>query len=237
MTGIRSYVMHGLMRAGLEPLVLWYWKKKGLHTDYLVGDRRRRFETIYKTGRWTGDTVETESLSGRGSTMSATVALRSELPETLRCLDARNLLDIGCGDFNWMREVDLPCSYVGVDIVPDIIEANTDRYGSASRRFLVLDAVAEPLPSADVVLCREVLFHLSLRDATDLLRNVRGSGARYLLATTDPTVAFNADIPTGAWRDINLELSPYGLGERVGALSDNEAQNPNRILGLWHLLS
>lgn len=233
--GLKTRVMHALMQLGLEPAVRYYWSLKGAPTAHLKGSRRERFQKIYELGHWAASQSDVESLSGDGSTLAATAQLRTNLPALLAKLGATDLLDVGCGDFNWMREVDLPCPYIGVDIVPEVVTANVEKYGSSRRRFLNLDAVTEPLPPAQVVICREVLFHLSLKDAASLLRNVRASGARYLLATTDPNVMLNTDIPSGAWRDINLERAPYGLGQAIDAVPDGGGYNPNRVLAVWDL--
>lgn len=50
-----------------------------------------------------------------------------------------------------MREVDLGAiRYVGVDIVPEIVARNRERYGDSDRRhFIVGDATSDPLPPAD----------------------------------------------------------------------------------------
>ena len=62
--------------------------------------------------------------------------------------------------------------------MPSVIFRNQERHGSPSRSFVVADAVSDPLPEADVVLCREVLFHLGFADIRRLLGNVfRGSVA------------------------------------------------------------
>lgn len=232
---LKSRVRHALLRIGLEGVVVHYRRLKGEPIDYLRGDRRTRFQTIYRNARWADGDANPESLSGRGSKLDATRGLRRELPGLLTELGAKSLLDVGCGDFNWMRTLDLPCPYIGVDIVPEVIDEDERRYGNERRRFLCVDAVSEALPTADVALCREVLFHLSLDDAHALLGNIRAAGVRYLLATTEPGVAFNTDIPTGAWREINLELKPYGLGKALRYLHDGDGYNPDRRLGVWTL--
>jgi SAM-dependent methyltransferase len=233
--GLKSAVRHALVGAGLEDVVRWYWRARGRDTAYIKGSRRQRFETIYRTGQWTHGDLGHESLSGYGSTLQATSSVRRDLPQLLSELGASRLLDVGCGDFNWMKEIDLPCDYIGVDIVPEVIEANTARYANACRSFMCIDAVAEDLPQADVVLCREVLFHLSFRDALALIKNVRSTGARYLLATTNPATGANRDIPSGEWREINLEQSPYAIGPRHREIADGDGPSPSRVLGVWRL--
>jgi hypothetical protein len=129
-----------------------------------------------------------------------------------------------------MQHVALPCDYVGIDVVPEVIEANR-RFERPGVRFAVADAVTGPLPEADVVLCREVLFHLSFRDGLAALRNMRVC-APWLLVTTDTTIWFNSDVPSGDFRRINLQRAPYRLPAPHRTIPD-KAVIPGRVLGLW----
>ncbi len=75
-----------------------------------------------------------------------------------------------------MKDIQYSCRYVGIDIVPDLIKLNTAIHGSDMRSFRVVGATTDPLPRADTLLCREVIFHLSFRDISKLIENVRGAG-------------------------------------------------------------
>ena len=190
-----------------------------------------RFTAIYRTHKWKGGGEETRS--GAGSTLEATNILREQLPLLLEQLNARGLLDIGCGDFNWMKSVELPCPYHGVDIVPHVIAENQSRFERPSVTFECKNAVDEAMPAGyDVILCREVLFHLSFSDSFRMLGNFLESDARYLLLTTNIEATANKDIVSGEFRDINLELIPYSFppAER---LVDDSAVAPGRSIGLW----
>jgi SAM-dependent methyltransferase len=233
--GLATIAGQVLVAAGLDEVVVWYRKVRGQSVDHLRGDRRRRFSTIYESAWWAFGDRNQESLSGNGSALEATSTVRRDLPTILTGLNAKNLLDVGCGDFNWMKEVVLPCAYVGVDIVPSVIEANRARHSSDRRDFLCLDAVDDELPKADVVLCREVLFHLSFSDARNLLSNIYATGARYLLATSEPRVSNNRDVPSGDFREINLAFKPYDLGNPINHIVDGDGPSPGRILGVWKL--
>ena len=57
-----------------------------------------RFSRIYRKRWWGGK--ESESASGRGSSVEATEKMRRELPLLLKQLECEKLLDLGCGDFN-----------------------------------------------------------------------------------------------------------------------------------------
>ncbi len=195
--------------------------------DTLAG----RFSAIYRNRVWLNDR-RSGSLSGLGSEGASTAAIRRELPAELARLGAETLLDVGCGDFTWMNEVELPCRYIGIDIVPDVVAAAEMVYGSATRSFLVLDATSTPLPAADIVLCREVLFHLSFADIWRLLANVRRSGARFLIATNDTGHRINADILSGDFRLLNLRRPPFRFPEPRFAIPDRGVV-PTRTLSVW----
>lgn len=154
----KETVRHLLFRVGI--------KRRSPHLEHT--ELKDRFAQIYKDGVWVAHHDDVP-LSGAGSTIEATAHLREQLPRILADLEAKVLLDVGCGDFNWMRTVELPCDYVGVDIVPAVIERNKSLYESTTRSFKVADIVASPAPSADVVICREVLFHLSFEHGRSLL--------------------------------------------------------------------
>jgi methyltransferase family protein len=115
-------------------------------------------------------------------------------------------LDAGCGDFNWMKTVNLNgIQYIGVDVVEPLIKRNIELYCSESRVFLIGDITKDRLLRADVALCRHCLIHLSNRQVCMALRNLKTIGAKYLLATTFPHLIENADIWPGSFRPIILK--------------------------------
>lgn len=199
----------------------------------LERERADRFARIYRTGVWLNGRAS-GSLSGAGSELQSTRNIRRELPAILRQLDVRSILDVGCGDWNWMGHVDLPCEYVGVDIVRSVIEANSARFSGPTRRFITLDAVEEPLPSCQGILCREVIFHLSFTDSRRLINNMLNSGASYLLATTDSDVEINADIRSGDFRPLNLCRRPFHFPEPLLQIAE-DGVSKHRKLAVWPL--
>jgi SAM-dependent methyltransferase len=188
-----------------------------------------RFREAYGSRTWVSGDGQL-SLSGQGSETLATRTVVEALPALLAHLGCRRLLDVGCGDWNWMRDVPLPCDYVGIDIVPEVVDANR-RFERVGVKFEVGDAIAGPLPEADVVLCREVLFHLSFRDGLAALANIRAAG-RWLLTTSDTEIWYNSDIGTGDYRRINLQRAPYRL-PRPRAVITDDAVCRGRVLALW----
>lgn len=114
---------------------------------------------------------EKESVSGPGSTFDATRNIRAALPEIFETYKIKSVLDIPCGDFNWMQHVDLDgIDYTGADIVEELIEKNNQNFASDKKRFLVLDLIKDTLPKSDLIICRDGLVHLTNSEISQALQ-------------------------------------------------------------------
>ena len=201
-----------------------------------VSPMARVFEQVLQERRRVAD----ESVSGPGSCLAQTLELRRGLPHLLQSLEARSLLDAPCGDFNWMKHVALGLDdYIGADILHDIVLENGRKYAAKGRRFVRLDVTCDALPAVDVVLCRDCLVHFSYEDLWRALGNFVRSGSTYLLTTTFPKLPANADIATGDWRPVNLQLPPFGfpapLRVLVEGCTEAGGRYADKSLGLWRL--
>jgi hypothetical protein len=198
-------------------------------------DTERIFTALYRGNAW-GDP---ESRSGPGSSVLRTRFLRPRLAALLRELGVRSLLDVPCGDFNWMRHTDLgQIEYTGGDIVPELVERNSLLYAGQGRRFIRLDMLRDALPKAGLILCRDGLVHFSFSGAARALQLMKASGSTYLLATTFRDHAANEDIATGEWRPLNLERAPFFFPPPVSALEDGprpDGSYPDKMLALYRL--
>lgn len=197
---------------------------------------RAAFTRHYRSRGW----LEPETVSGRGSTMLRTAAIRRELPGLFRELGVRTVLDAGCGDFHWFgsMEVELD-SYVGVEVVEELAAIDQQRYGNDRRRFVSLDLTRDDLPRVDLIFCRDCLVHLKNRQVSAALSNFRRSGSRYLLATTFTGEHANDEISLGGWRPLNLEPAPFALGPPLRVLRERDSVEDSsyldKSLGLWAL--
>lgn len=159
------------------------------------------FSEIYRKNHWGSD----EPVSGTGSVLEQTEAIIKELPPLLKELGATSILDIPCGDFNWMQQVDLRgIDYIGAEIVQELVQKNKETYESSSVRFEHLNLLQDELPAVDVIFCRDCLVHFSFKDIDRALQNICRSLAKYLLTTTFIERSKNVDIATGQWRPLNL---------------------------------
>ncbi|MGZ2749545.1 class I SAM-dependent methyltransferase [Burkholderia stagnalis] len=206
--------------------------------------RRKFFESVYKSNAWKSG----ESRSGKGSELWYTKRLIEELPGALRQLGVSRVLDVPCGDFNWMKEVDLAgVVYIGGDIVSDLVEENRAKFGSKSRKFVVLDIVSDELPSADLVLVRDCFIHFSDELVFKSLKNIVRSDIRYLglstlsdrhypgLANTD--LERTQDGVNFEYRPIKFEAAPYSFPPPVMEIEDgvDGAAHWRPTVGIWEM--
>lgn len=194
------------------------------------------FTEIFKTNSWLGKT----SVSGSGSDPDQTQHIEVELPKLFRRLTVSTLLDIPCGDFSWMRRVDLSeIKYLGADIVNELISVNATQYGSDNISFTRTNMITDHLPRVDVILCRDGLVHLSFDDIRRALSNICNSGSTYLLTTTFPARNSNEDIKTGSWRPLNLQIAPFNFPTPqwiiVEGCTENDGAFRDKSLALWEI--
>lgn len=194
------------------------------------------FTQIYHENGWKNN----ESRSGHGSTTQATEIIREKLPEILNELSIKSMLDIPCGDMNWMSEVALPSGlkYIGADIVPDIIMDVRKKYSLANVSFEVLDITKDRLPKVDLIFCRDLLGHLTSAEVLHAVLKMKHSRSKWLLATTFPLKNSDlGDIETGQWRPINLEAMRFGLGPAQRMIAEGATKHgfEDKSLGLWRL--
>lgn len=166
------------------------------------------FTEIYHNNRW----GSTESRSCVGSEIRATRLIVDWLPTLFKKYNIKSVLDIPCGDYNWMKWVDYTgVQYIGADIVDELIVKNRHDYTDGQTQFRSLDLLTDDLPCVDLVFCRDCLVHLPINSIKTALNNIKKSGSRYLCTTTFPINGVNAEIPMGDWRAINLGKEPFGL--------------------------
>lgn len=229
---IKEIIRQIMFKLNLSNVLDFFRRRRGFKTKHMLfSNRGDVFEKIYSDLVWVHNDNQV-SRSGLGSETSAIGTIKREFVQIVAELECDILVDVGCGDWNWMKDIKLPCSYIGVDIVPAIIESN-ERFGSDRVRFELLDAVSDQLPRSDIALCREVLFHLSFADAKAVLRNMK-STSNWICATSDMDIWFNSNIRTGDFRLLNLCIRPFCLPAPRKFIFDRHTSR-GRVLGVWNV--
>ena len=180
------------------------------------------FTEIYEKNLW----QSAESVSGLGSEIEYAKSVSKELPVLLQKYNIKSILDIPCGDWNWMKNVDLcGASYIGADIVKPLIEENKSKYPGVD--FRALDLTNDDLPKVDLVFVRDCFGHLTNENVHKAIENIKRSGSKYLLATSFTKWDMNPDIEDGGWKCINLMIPPFQLNPIYLINEDCKEGNPH----------
>ena len=189
-------------------------------------DFNYRFD-MYKRGM--------ESIAGFGSTLWNTRKLIEHLPIIFKKYSIKSILDIPCGDFFWMKEVDLNgVGYIGADFIDEQIVFNKEKYPNMD--FRLLNMVEDALPTSDLVFTRDCLVHLNYENTWIFINECIKNGSKYLMATHCPEVEENLELGgIIGWRPLNLEKAPFNFPKAIEIISEETDYNPEKCMGIWSL--
>jgi SAM-dependent methyltransferase len=129
------------------------------------------FSEIYRRNLWGGAPGTFSSGTGSKSAQAADYA--NFVNALIKSRGIQKVVDLGCGDYRvgrLLRQHEV--SYVGVDIVPDLILRNTREFSNESTTFLCRDIITDDLPEGDLCLVRQVFQHLSNEQITQILKRL-----------------------------------------------------------------
>lgn len=191
-----------LVKAVLPRSVLEWTRLRRLHQLRITNSSRSTqevFSAIYANNMWGGGAGT--FCSGSGSQLEVARPYCEMVKKFVSDHGVKSVLDIGCGDFSVGQNLQVTgIKYTGVDIVQSLIERNAKLFGSDSIDFRCLNVIEDQLPSADLVLVRQVLQHLSNQQIKKVLNKLHGY--RYVMVTEHypaPSVktVHNIDKPHG----------------------------------------
>ncbi|MDR2407024.1 MAG: class I SAM-dependent methyltransferase [Bacteroidales bacterium] len=206
----RVKFIYNKLPISVQRLISAYRYKYKYDKNHIL-DSSNVFTNIYNLNLWESQ----ESKSGLGSTIEATTIIRRQLPLIIEKYDIHSMLDVPCGDYNWMKMVEKTCDYIGGDIVVDMIENNQKLYASEKVQFKLIDITKDTLPTVDLIFCKDCLQHLNDENVLKALHNFKNSGSKYLLVTSYPKTCINYDIEDGDYRALNLRKSPFYLPKPI----------------------
>jgi SAM-dependent methyltransferase len=196
-----------------------------------------------------------ESRSGPGSTLDETQKLRESIKKIIKDKNIKSVVDIPCGDFNWMKEIVFNFdSYIGGDIVKKAIEENNERYSNSRIKFIEFDIVNDEIPNGDLLIVRDIIGHFPIEDGVKILKNILNSKCKYLLSTTwakkigndwfpcekNDVHRENEGVDYGRFYPVNLMSNPFNLPNaeiylEEDVMVDNFENGNRKTLALWDL--
>jgi SAM-dependent methyltransferase len=170
----------------------------------------KAFNSVYASAKWAKG-ADGQGTSGPGSTLEATAAYRAFIEDFINTHNVKSVVDAGCGDWAFSSKIDWHgARYTGIDISTDVVDLVRKKYSNATVRFAVGN-VTEPLPTADLLLCKDVLQHLPIALIQRFIdNNLKPGKYKWAIITNDKGPA-NIDIPAGEYRTIDLGRPPFDV--------------------------
>lgn len=163
------------------------------------------FEAIYSSKYWGGTNSPS---SGTGSTPSAAAPYRNFVKEVIQLNKVRKVIDIGHGDWKiWTDYQFEGVNYCGIDVSQSISNELRKKTKKENLHFLLINAVTDELPEAELCISKDVLQHLPINDIKTILMKMN-SFERVIIC--NDYYKFN---PRDLWQGFRRFLS---LGERIG---------------------
>jgi len=213
-----------------------------------IMDQTQTFTQVYKELGWSSH--QKESVSGTGSILKNTEMLREQLPKICKAYNINKIVDIACGDFNWMKEIVHNFEfYRGVDIVEDLIISNKEKYDDLDNvEFLTADVIDDfnkciSGESFDAIILKDVFVHFPNEYVKKVLASIGNSSIKYVFITHFNSIQSNYDIEEfNGWRPQNFTISPWRIGNPIESIPsptekyawDGHAYT-DKTLSLWKI--
>ena len=166
------------------------------------------FSEIYDKNLWNGG-------SGPGSNPEPNKPYISLLESFFTENKINSIVDAGCGDWRFSKLIDWNnINYKGYDVVKSVIDYNQVNYSSETVSFQLYNGDPKLLPSADLLIMKDVLQHLSFSLINEFILGF--PKYKYCLITNcintgGQTQTVNRDIETGGSTELDLRLYPFNL--------------------------
>jgi SAM-dependent methyltransferase len=187
-----------MLRQWAQQIRLRLWVLPRLNRHYRSLSISETFRRIYSSNKW--GIGEGGFCSGPGSFGPAAASYCDAVTAFIRENHIQSVVDLGCGDYAVGRTIaqSTGVRYIGVDVVPELIEYHRRHVRDRNTDFQCADITSSALPAADLCLVRQVLQHLSNDEIARVVANILHYPM--VLVTEDVPVAprsFNRDKPHG----------------------------------------
>lgn len=163
-----------ILRDGVRSFYYRNWVLPRISRTYKHLTTAEVFRRIYVRRAWGAD-EQGPFNSGSGSRGFIAEEYCAWVGNFIRQQGFRTVADLGCGDFYVGSRIvqDTGVNYIGVDIVPELIEHHRATFARTGVAFECSDITRDRLPAADLCLIRQVFQHLSNAQILAALDNIK----------------------------------------------------------------
>lgn len=197
---------------------------------------KKIFNNIYQNGLWNDNQVDVP-LSGPGSSIENACEAANMLDIFVITNKISSIIDLGCGDLTWARETkyfnNQDIFYCGVDIVSSVIKSHTESFPSnkfPNKKFLNYDITKLIIDEFDLVILRDVIFHLYNNDIKKIFRNIENK-FKYLAITSSKNKVNTDTFNKWHFAEKNIHKIPFCINENF--LKSVYESNFNRNLYIY----
>lgn len=190
-----------------ETLMKIFNKTKKFIRMLKKADHKDVFSKIYHNQTWGESQSSNPYYSGGGSNDEYAMPYIAAISQFIKQHQIKKVVDLGCGDFRIGKQLTLmnDIDYHGIDIVPEMIKYNIQKFASKKISFSLLNIVKNKIPDGELYLIRQVLQHLSNTDIKKILSKLNKE--KHVIITEHQPISgnitFNLDKTSGA--NIRLE--------------------------------
>ncbi len=182
-------------------------------------NRKSIFENIYKNKIWNNNNKNIP-LSGPGSSLENTSSISILLDDFINKNNCEQILDLGCGDLNWIKNTlffnNENINYIGIDIVETLINEHKINY--PTKTFYCSDILDNDIinytsnKKISFIILRDVIFHLNNINILEIFKNIKNK-FNYI-AITSCNCNINTDIfDIYNYNKKNINIKPFNISK------------------------
>jgi len=198
---------------------------------YGLNSSENKFDRIYREQIWSGKD-DGIPLSGPGSQVESSLPVIDFINHAVEQEKISSVLDLGCGDLTYISTVDHitsgKVSYTGTDISDFILRENSKKYPWFNG---VSMDITEPRKfEADLIIIKDLLFHLTNEQIESLFENLTNSRFRFCLVTTMKNISNRGRTldPRHNYADVNIRVAPFFRNRYLHTIARPRSANTSK---------
>ena len=173
-------------------------------------ENKQIFKNIYEKQLWNNGNPFIP-LSGPGSSLENTKKCSKMLNEFIYNNNCKSVLDLGCGDLNWISKTqffnDSNIKYTGIDVVESLITSHLKKY--SQKLFFCKDiTMNKDFDNADIIIIRDVIFHLKNEEILSIFNNIKHK-FKFLLITSCKNEINSDKFDKWHFSQKNINIEPF----------------------------
>jgi cyclopropane fatty-acyl-phospholipid synthase-like methyltransferase len=206
-----------------------------------IDNAKKHFSKVYSNNAWKG----MYSRSGPGSEGTFADQKKNIITDLITTYHIKSILDIGCGDFYWMKDLSPHIQhYHGVDVVEDLVGNNIKSHEKDNVSFQCInlcdlnDQTKLSIKKADLIVCIDVFGHLLNNEVDSLLEFILNNfEGKFLLLTNRREKGSEDYLKREKTRHegIDLEKHPLFIKHKLTLLHREPGLYPNDFFDFYQL--